>query len=41
MDDRARRCPTCNGKGDTGPAYEPDTCLVCRGTGYIDKKASK
>lgn len=29
------RCPTCNGKGDTGPAPDPDPCNVCRGTGEI------
>jgi len=27
------RCESCNGHGDTGPAYEPDPCGVCRGTG--------
>lgn len=27
-------CITCNGKGDTGPAYSPDSCTSCKGTGY-------
>ena len=37
------KCPTCNGHGDTGPAYSPDTCTVCQGRGgfcdYCDKPA--
>lgn len=27
------KCPNCNGHGDTGPAYDPDVCGACRGTG--------
>lgn len=28
-------CPTCRGRGDTGPPWDPDPCGVCRGTGNV------
>ena len=32
-------CPSCNGSGQTGAPWDPESCTGCRGTGSIHPQA--
>lgn len=35
VDTETIKCPTCNGYGQTGAPWDPQSCTSCRGTGMV------